>query len=293
MGISSNKYQISEEGEIFSIEDDGTIVRIARISENGKIEPFRKHGKVDEEALSEATHLSLNFFLMFFLIIFAVATIILAVLWLDEKSDCEKQVFELAKLRKDSSQTELDLREVETKLAASAEKNSDLEVKLEICEKRALNNLRVTDDTTPKPKEPENRIPAYEQDDGLFMITAIEVRNTTKNSKDIISDFGEKITSESAMFLQLRIRYASYIYGQKALDVKIFDANGHLKKGANSKENYTYSVQGVDIFRTDGGNYLFKTTWGSSEKGFWPKGTTRIEIWSDGKFLKASELNIY
>lgn len=292
MGISSNKYQISSEGVIFSIEDDGTIVRIARISEKGKIEPIRKHGKVDEEAISEATHLSLNFFLMFFLIIFAVATVILTVLWLDEKSDREKQTFEIEKLRNNSSQTELDLREAETKLAVSTQENKDLEVKLEICGKRLFNNPPKQEEP-PQPKETETKIPTYEQDDGLFTITSIEVRNTTENPKNIISDFGERITSDSAKFLQLRIRYASYIYGQKVLDVKIFDANGHLRSGSNSKENYTYSAKDIDVFRTDAGSYLFKTSWGSSNTGFWPKGRTRIEIWSDGKFLKATEFEIY
>jgi len=292
VGITSNKYQISSDGVIFSIEDDGTIVRIARISEKGKIEPVRKHGKVDEEAIAEATHLSLNFFLMFFLIIFVVATGILAVFWLDEKSDREMLASDLDHLRQSSSHLELDLKESVAKLDASDKKNRDLEVKLEICEKRAVNNPPKQEEP-PEPKETKTKVQEYEQSDGLFKITSIEVRNTTKDPNELISDFGKKIDSSRARFLQLRIRYASYVYGQKDLDVKIFDANGHLKSGANSKENYTYSVKDVDIFRTESGTYLFKNTWGSSEQGFWPKGKTRIEIWSGGRFLKESEFEIY
>ena len=292
MGSTSNKYQISSDGVVFYIEDDGTIVRLARITEKGKIEPLRKHGKVDETDLAKSAHSFWNLFFLFFLIAFAAATAALAVLWTDERSEREKLAYDLRNLRLNYSQAESELKERDEKLDATSKKNSDLEVRLAICERKALNPPPKQEDP-PRPKETKTDIPAYEaEDDGLFAITSIEVRNTAKDSNVIISDFGENIWSSRAKYLQPRIRYSSRINALKTLDVKFFDANGYLKRGENSKGNYTYSVKDVDIFRSDHGTYLFKTGWGS-EGGSWPKGRTRIEIWSDGKFLKATEFEIY
>jgi len=290
VGSTSNKYQISSDGVVFCIEDDGTIVRLARVTEKGKVEPIRKHGKVDETDLAKSAHSSWNIFFLVLLIAFAAAAATFALSWQDEKSDREKLSYDLEDLRHNFSRTESDLKDTEAKLAAAAEKNSDLEVKLRTCEIKAASSKKEPEEA---PKPPEPKIQVYEpEDNGPLIINSIEVRNTTSNPNVIISDFGEKIYSSNAKFLQPRIRYTSRIYGTKVLDVKIYDANGYLRSGANSKEGYTYSVRDVDIRRTDDGTYLFKTGWGG-ENGFWPKGQCTIEIWSDGKFLKSGKFEIY
>ena len=292
MGSTSSKYQVTPDGVVFYIEEDGTIVRLARITDKGSVEPIRKHGKVDEGSLAKTTYFSWNFFFLFLLIVFAAATPAFAFLWLEEKSDSEKLASTIENFRRNSSLKESDLSEIEAKLASVVEKNSDLEVKLRTCEIKAASTKEPEEPTPPKPQEIKRD---FCEPDGNepFEITSIGIRNTFNNVKDIISDFGERVTSDSARFLQIRIKYSSQIYEQKDFDVKIFDANGHLKSGKESRKNYTFSVSDVDILPENNRIYLFKKTWGSSESGYWPKGPLRVEIWSNNKCLKAGEFEIH
>lgn len=294
MGSTSNKYQISSDGVVFCIEDDGTIIRLARVTEKGKVEPIRKHGKVDETDLAKSAHSSWNIFFLVLLIVFAAVAATFAVLWQDEKSERKKLSYDIGNLRQNSSRTESDLSEIEAKLASVAEKNSDLEVKLRACEIKATSSKKEPEEA-PKPPEPQEIKRDFCEPDGNepFEINSIEIRNTFNNIKNVISDFGEKITSDSARFLQVRIKYSSQIYEQKDFDVKIFDANGHLKSGKESRKNYTFSVSDINVLPENNRIYLFKPAWGSSESGYWPKGPLRVEIWSNDKCLKASEFEIY
>lgn len=294
MGGTSNKYQISSDGVVFRIEDDGTIVRLARVTEKGNVEPIRKHGKVDEGSLAKTAYFSWNFFFLFLLIVFAAATAAFAFLWLEEKSDHEGLQSTIENLRRNSSHTESDLKDLEAKLASTVEKNSDLEVKLRTCEMKSASSKKEPEEA-PKPPEPQEIKRDFCEPDANepFVITSIGIRNTFNNIKNIISDFGERITSDRARFLQIRIKYSSRIYDQKGFDVKIFDANGHLKSGKDSRKNYTYSIKDVNILPENNRIYLFKTAWGSNESGYWPKGPLRVEIWSNDKCLKASEFEIY
>jgi len=294
VGSTSNKYQISSDGVVFCIEDDGTIVRLARVTEKGKVEPIRKHGKVDEGSLAKETYFSWNFFFLFLLTVFAAATAAFAFLWLEEKSDREGLQSTVENLRRNSSHTESDLKDLEEKLASTVEQNRDLEVKLRTCEIKSASSKKEPEEA-PKPPEPQEIKRDFCEPDANepFEITSIGIRNVFYNAKDVISDFGERIASDSARFLQIRIKYSSQIYDQKDFDVKIFDANGHLKSGKESRRNYTFSVSDVDILPENNRIYLFKRTWGSSESGYWPKGSLRVEIWSDNKCLKAGEFEIH
>ena len=79
MGMS-NDYEISQDGTIFHIKEDGTISKLGKI-ENGQIV------KPESETSSSDDSPSWKGILIFFLVGFAIATIVLGVLLHQAKED--------------------------------------------------------------------------------------------------------------------------------------------------------------------------------------------------------------
>lgn len=97
-----NDFQISDDGTIFQIKEDGTISKLGRI-ENGRIVP-----SVVQESES-SNHSSGKAFLIFFLVVFAIATIAFAKLYSEANNKYQEAIRREYALEKKISTLEFEL----------------------------------------------------------------------------------------------------------------------------------------------------------------------------------------
>ncbi|MBO4738369.1 MAG: hypothetical protein J5606_02280 [Bacteroidales bacterium] len=122
-----------------------------------------------------------------------------------------------------------------------------------------------------------------------LLITDIEIANVDAKN-NIQTDYGEKINHKYTMFLKPKLSYQSLVeYDDFSLDVKLFNPNGTLSTGKYSPSGLTYSEK-CHISR--GCNTLYLSSWGYWNKGYWKRGTYRIEVWYGDICLKSKTFQI-
>lgn len=249
-----NDYQISNDGTIFNIKEDGSISKLGKI-ENGRIVSISNSTTSSNSDSGKGA-------LMFFLVVFIIATAVLGVLLGQSKSDYEYAVSNYSSrisiLETKINSLEGDLITVRSERDAAKRELSDFK-----------DNVGRT-------------IP--------FVISDIEIANTSYDGT-IETGFGSTIYSSRSMYLTPRIKYVGFTSGSKTIYVKIYNnASGILSTGRSSPSGYSYSTS---FYFSTGQNTFQLSGWGSSTRGHWSSGSYRIEIWYNNSCMKSKTFTIY
>lgn len=245
----NGSYQISNDGTIFEIKEDGSITKIAKI-QNGIISGISDTPTMENKSGGKGT-------LCFFMIVFAVAALVLGILYSRTKDDYAYAYRQYNNASSELSSLKSELSSVKTERDKAQQDLADLRSRI--------------GKTTP------------------LVITDIQMANKYK-SGTIETDYGSKIYSSSAMFLAPKISYTGYASGNKTLYVKLFCPNGVMSTGTSSPSGYSYSD--TEYIYT-GENTCELTGWGNETKGNWESGTYRIEVWYSNSCLKSKTFTIY
>lgn len=243
----NGNFQISKDGTIFEIKEDGTIKKIATI-QNGRI-----------NGISEIRNKGKGV-LWFFMIIFAIATIILAILYVQSVDDYMRVSRRYDSVSRELSSIKSDLSSVKSELSTVKSERDNAQQNLADLQARV------------KP----------------LVINEISIANKYKGGK-IETDYGSTIYSSSSMYLSPKITYYGYKSGEITLYVKLYQ-NGYLRTGKESPNGYSYSDS---EYIYSGENTCELSGWGGEEKGHWPAGSYRFEVWYNNSCLKSSSFTIY
>lgn len=119
-------------------------------------------------------------------------------------------------------------------------------------------------------------------------ITNIEIGNVTKNG-DIETDYGKDIYSSNTMYLKPRIEYVGIATGEIIdISVKWYEPNGFISTRTSSSGSFSYS-----LYIRNGRNTCILPGWGNDNRGYWKRGSYRIELWYKDICLKTKSFTIY
>lgn len=243
-------YKISNDGTIFEIKEDGSIAKLAKINDKGQI--CTLSGTVmTANGGSKGGY-------WFFIIVFAIAVVILAVLYSEANNAYQWANYERSEYR--------EMCETASSTMNSLKQERDNA-------KSELSNLK---------SKVSNTYP--------LIITDIEIANVTYDG-DIQTNYGYSIHSSSTMYLQPRIKYTGLSSGNKTIKVKWYNPDGTIRRGTSSPSGFSQS-QSMYVYSGDNNTYTL-LGWGNSSKGHWRSGTYRIEIWYENTCLKSKTFTIY
>lgn len=242
-----NDYKISQDGTIFHIKEDGTISKLGKI-ENGQIVK-----SANELSSSDETP-SWKGVLIFFLVGFAIATIVLGVLLHQANEDYYSAQFYYRQ----------EVKELNDKISNVTQQRD-----------QAIKEFSDFKDNLGK------SIPFY--------ITDIAMGNVDMNSR-IETQHGARLNSSSTMFLEPLLSYNGIAAGNRKLYVKLFDPDGVLRTGTTSPDGYSYTSS---LYIGTGRGQQRISGWGSKNKGHWPAGNYRIEIWYNNACIFTKTFTIY
>ena len=114
-----------------------------------------------------------------------------------------------------------------------------------------------------------------------FVLKDIKIGNVY-NDNSIETHHGGAIYSKRTMFLQPKISYYGLTNGTRTIDVKWMKPNGDVS--VQRGNTYTFSK---------GENTITLKGWGNKNKGYWPHGTYRVEIWCGDVCLGSTQFNIW
>jgi hypothetical protein len=250
-------YRISNDGTIFEIKDDGSIAKLAKIDGNGQISTLS--GTImTPNGGSKGGY-------WFFIILFAIAAIILGFLYVeadDNYSRANRERYEYQNKYENASSTTSSLR---SEISSLKQERDNA--------KSELSNLK---------SKVSNTYP--------FIITDIEIANVTYDG-DIHTNYGNSLYASSTMYLQPRIKYTGLCSGNKTIKVKWYNPDGTIRSGSSSPSGFSQS-QSMYVLSGDN-NTSTLSGWGNSNKGNWQRGTYRIEIWYENTCLKSKTFTIY
>lgn len=241
-------YQISKDGTIFEIREDGCISKIARIDETGNI--YSINGNVTKQKGGKGKY-------WFFIILFAIAAVILGVLYVDADQKYSRIFKSYTELMKNNSDASFQIIRLEQERDNAKSELSSF--------KRKVSNVYP------------------------LIITDIEIGNVYEDGR-IETDYGEPIYYYNTMYLQPRIKYTGLTSRNMNLKVKWYMPDGTIRQGTSSPSDFSQSVS-VNI--DDGENTITLPGWGKSTKGNWGRGTYRIEIWYEDFRLKSKTFTIH
>lgn len=247
-------YKISNDGTIFEIKDDGSISKLAKINDKGQISTLS--GTVmTSNGGSKGGY-------WFFIIVFAIAIVILALLYSETNNAYQWANYERNEYREK-------YENASSSISSLRNENNSLKQERDKA-KSELSNLK---------SKVSNTYP--------LIITDIEIANVY-NDGTIQTDYGYMIYSYNTMYLKPRVKYTGLTTGSKTFKIKLYEPDGSLSTGSYS--TYSYSD---DAYIYEGENTCKFSGWGNSSRGNWRSGTYRIEIWYDNACLKSKTFTIY
>ncbi|MBO4698294.1 hypothetical protein J5690_01615 [bacterium] len=252
--LPDNKYQITPDGVIFTVQEDGTIRRFAKISSDGNIEPFGATEIMQKEAVSTQEKKSSGCFTVVFIILLIAGLLFAAgliVQYEDRVGYLNSRVYNL---------------EYENRNLKAQKQNLD-------SEKQNLYNEKQNLDSEKKQLAAE--LKAW-GDEYPIIIKDIQVRNQGEA-------FNRTIYSENTTFISPKIVYKSLDTRVVKLDIKFLTPSGLSTGTGWSKGGYSYSDERT-VYK--GGGEVELIGWGSTNKGHWSAGKYRYEIWCNGHMLK-------
>lgn len=252
----NNSYSISNDGTIFEIKEDGSIVKLAKIDSDGHIHAL------SGEIISENGRKGRNRFLI---IILTIVTIVLSILY--------------AITRDNYSRAYSTLNEYKSMYENSTSVTSSLHSEINTV-KQERDNVRYELSSL------RNKI----SDTYPLVISNISIANVTYNG-DIQTDFGKTLYGSNTMYLRPRIEYTGLVSGYKTLKVKWYNPDGTIRRGTSSPSGFSHSES---VYVYSGDNMICTLSgWGNSTRGHWRSGTYRIEIWYNDSCLKAKTFTVY
>lgn len=254
-------YQISN-NTIFSVNDDGSISRIAEISDDGRISGLQEKVRVVKEADGTVT---------FFMWVAIVAACVLGYLYYTTDGKLDDVQNQVTALNQQIEQSK-------TTISSLQSTNSSLQ--------NQLSSLRQ------EKNQAEQNLQSLRSKVGSsypLIISDIQIANTYANGS-IETDYGQTIYSSRSMYLTPKISYEGITPGNVTLDIKLIRPNGQLSSGTSSPSGYSYSSP---AWIYNGSNTTTIGGWGNSSKGNWPSGTYRFEVWFRNTCLKSKTFTIY
>ena len=247
-------YKISNDGTIFEIKDDGSISKLAKINDKGQISTL-------SGTVMTANGGSKGGY-WFFIIVFAIAIVILAVLYSETNNAYQWANYERNEYREK-------YENASSSISSLRNENNSLKHERDKA-KSELSKLK-------------NKISSTYP----LIITDIEIANVY-NDGTIQTDYGYMIYSYNTMYLKPRVKYTGLTSGSKTFKIKLYRPDGSLSTGSYS--TYSYSD---DAYLYEGENAYTLSGWGNENKGHWRSGTYRIEIWYENTCLKSKTFTIY
>ncbi len=246
-------YKISGDGTIFEIKDDGSIAKLAKIDDNGRI------STLSGEIMSTGSGSKGGYW--FFIIVFAIAAVILGVLYIEAEKNYSRASRERYEYKE---QYEEETSSMRSQIRSLQQERDNAKSELSSLKSKVSNTYPL-------------------------IITDIEIANVTYDG-DIQTNYGNTLYSSSTMYLQPRIEYTGLTSGNKTLKVKWCNSDGSVSRGSSSPSGFSFSD---DKYISEGSNSLTLSGWGNSSKGNWRSGTYRIEIWYGNSCLKSKTFTIY
>lgn len=249
-------YRISNNGTIFEIRDDGSIVKLVKIDNQGRISTLS--GTVMSTNSSKGGY-------WFFIILFAIAAIVLGILYVEANDNYSRAGRERNDYRNKYEEASSATSSVRSEISSLKQERDNA--------KSELSNLK---------SKVSNTYP--------LIITDIEIANVTYNG-DIHTNYGNSLYESSTMYLKPRIKYTGLTSGNKTLKVKWYNPDGTIRRGDSSPYGFSQS-QSIYVYSGDNNTYDL-SGWGNSTKGHWRSGTYRIEIWYENTCLKSKTFTVY
>lgn len=282
--IMGKIYQIIDD-EIISVNDDGSISRLGKIDESGQIVGVQEKVRVVNESSGAS-----SFFAWFFFIV-AVVLGLLTYVTYNKDAQAEEQLhnqLNSANRTISSLQSTIDdlkSQQTDLQLKLSKANTENAQLRSDISKLKDQIDLVVQDfgqlTTGQIEREVRNSAP--------LSISDIQIGNTDQNDK-VITNFGDYIFSSSTMYLKPKLTYYGLTSGTITVYVKFYGASGKLSQGTQSPSGYSYSCS-INVH--SGTNSQVLSGWGGNDKGYWPKGNYRIEIWYHGDCLASKQFTVY
>lgn len=250
------KFKISNDGTIYSVNEDGSITKIAHINEDGIIAGLGCKSHIKKQNVG-------SYWIA--IVIFAVIAIVITVLFFDKKSMVSDLLYDNNRYSQQVSQLESENQRFQSDITSLRESK----------------------------QKAENALSALKSKVGSsypLIITDIEIGNFYKDGS-METDFGNTIYSSNTMFLKPRIKYYGVDFGNKTLKIKWFKPDGLLSIGNSSPSGFSQSEAHYIYSGSD--NTLTMEGWGNENKGFWCSGTYRIDVWYNNTCLKSKTFTIY
>ena len=246
-------YRISGDGTIFEIKDDGSIAKLAKIDDNGRI------STLSGEIMTTGGGSKGGYW--FFIIVFAIAAVILCVLYIEADENYSRASRERYEYKEKYEEATTSMR---SQISSLEQERDNAKSELSRLKSRVSNTYPL-------------------------IITDIEIANVTYDG-DIETNYGNTLYGSSTMYLKPRIKYIGLTSGDKTLKVKWYTPSGYLSRGNSSPSGFS---QVDDEYISEGNNTLILSGWGNNRKGNWSSGTYRIEIWYGNSCLKSKTFTIY
>ena len=250
-------YKILNDGTIFEIKEDGSIAKLAKIDNHGNF------STINGEVLAPKSGGKGG--LWFFLIVFAIAAIVLGVLY--------------AEANENYSIANKERNEYQNKYESASSATSSLHSEIS-----SLKQER--DDAKSELSNLKNKVGRIYP----LIITDIQIANVYYDG-DIETDFGKTIYDYNTMYLKPRIKYIGLDSGNKTIKVKWYNPDGTIRQGTSSPSGFSQS-QSMYVYSGDNNTYTL-SGWGNSSKGHWRSGTYRFEIWYEDSCIKSKTFTIY
>lgn len=246
-------YRISNDGTIFEIKDDGSIGKLAKIDDNGRI------STLSGEIMTTGSGSKGGYW--FFIIVFAIAAVILGVLYIEADENYSRASRERYEYKEKYEEATTSMR---SQISSLERERDNAKSEFSSLKSRVSNTYPL-------------------------IINDIEIANVTYDG-DIQTNYGNTLYGSSTMYLRPRIKYIGLTSGDKTLKVKWYNSDGTIRRGTSSPLGFS---QSESVYIYNGDNTYTLSGWGNSTKGHWRSGTYRIEIWYENVCLKAKTFTIY
>lgn len=246
-------YRISGDGTIFEIKDDGSIAKLAKIDDNGRI------STLSGEIMTTGGGSKGGYW--FFIIVFAIAAVILGMLYIEADENYSRASRERYEYKEKYEEATTSMR---SQISSLEQERDNAKSELSSLKSRVSNTYPL-------------------------IINDIEIANVTYDG-DIQTSYGNTLYGSSTMYLRPRIKYIGLTSGDKTLKVKWYNSDGTIRRGTSSPSGFS---QSESVYIYNGDNTCTLSGWGNSTKGHWRSGTYRIEIWYGNSCLKSKTFTIY
>ena len=269
-------YKISNDGTIFEIKDDGSISKLAKIDDKGRVTDLEGREMKSYPHHSSTSDNDGKGWYWFLIVAFIIATIVFASLY----SEANDKYYRASQERWEYKNMYEIADQERDQYKAMSESSTSL--------RKEINSLeQERDNAKSELSKLKNKVSAAYP----LIITDIEIENVNYDG-DVQTNYSNTNTiySFNTMYLRPRIKYTGLISATKTLKIKWYKPDGTISTGTSSPYGFSQSEA---MYVYNGENTYTFNGWGSSNRGHWRSGTYRIEIWYENTCLKSKTFTIY